>query len=131
MESNSRARLAEFPVLPSSIAGTSTFSVAVSAGSRLKNWKTKPMWRRRNVARSVSFIVEASVPSTVIFPADGVSSSPSSDSSVVLPDPLGPWTATNSPGSTRSDTSVSAATGCSPRSWTLLTFSASIIDTSS
>ena len=28
------------------------FSTAVSVGSRLKNWKMKPMWSRRNLVSS-------------------------------------------------------------------------------
>ena len=38
-----------------STSGRSTFSSAVSIGSRLKNWKTKPMWRRRSFVSSLSF----------------------------------------------------------------------------
>ena len=30
------------------------FSLAVSIGSRLKNWNTKPMWLRLNFVRGVS-----------------------------------------------------------------------------
>ena len=35
-------------------AGSVTFSSAVSEGSRLKNWKTKPMWSRRSSVSSLS-----------------------------------------------------------------------------
>jgi hypothetical protein len=35
-------------------AGSVTFSSAVSDGSRLKNWKTNPMWSRRNSVSSLS-----------------------------------------------------------------------------
>ena len=37
---------------PAISAGRYTFSVAVSDGSRLKNWKTKPRWSRRRRVRS-------------------------------------------------------------------------------
>ena len=37
---------------PSSSSGSVTFSITVSVGIRLKNWKTKPMLRRRNRVRS-------------------------------------------------------------------------------
>ena len=30
-------------------SGSGMFSSAVSVGSRLKDWKTKPMWRRRSL----------------------------------------------------------------------------------
>jgi hypothetical protein len=40
--------------LPSRSKGSATFSSAVSVGSRLKNWKTKPRWRRRNAESCAS-----------------------------------------------------------------------------
>ena len=43
---------------PAIVSGRRMFSSAVSIGSRLKNWKTKPMWSRRS---RVSFCVVESV----------------------------------------------------------------------
>src|SRR5213076_1002165 len=51
------------------------------------------------------------MPSTVTVPLVGWSSAPISDSSDVLPDPEGPVSATNSPGSSVSETSATATTG--------------------
>ena len=39
---------------PRSTSGSVMFSSAVSIGSRLKNWKTKPMWSRRSCVSSSS-----------------------------------------------------------------------------
>src|SRR3954454_7861433 len=49
--------------------------------------------------------------STVTVPLVGSSSAPISDSSEVLPEPEGPVSATNSPGSSVSETSATATTG--------------------
>ena len=40
------------------------FSFAVSIGSRLKNWKMKPMCSRRSFVSCVSFSVPMAVPAT-------------------------------------------------------------------
>jgi hypothetical protein len=42
------------PCSPESISGRRMFSSAVSIGSRLKNWKMKPTWSRRNLVSSAS-----------------------------------------------------------------------------
>ena len=43
--------------MPASTSGYSTFSNAVSTGSRLKFWKTKPSWRARKSDSASSLIV--------------------------------------------------------------------------
>ena len=75
------------------------FSSAVSVGIRLNCWKTNPNARRRSSARSASRSWARSRSSKTTRPLDGRSSAPSSCSSVVFPDPLGPSSARNSPGS--------------------------------
>ena len=44
------------------------FSAAVSIGSRLKNWKMKPMWSRRSFVSAVSSRPLMSTPATVTSP---------------------------------------------------------------
>src|SRR3954453_2835996 len=51
------------------------------------------------------------MPSTSMLPLVGWSSAPMSESSDVLPEPEGPVSATNSPGSSVSETSDTATTG--------------------
>ena len=90
------------------------FSSAVSIGSRLKNWKTKPMWRRRSLVRSESFSVVISVPETETEPLVGLSSPARMCISVDLPEPEGPITAVSFPLPTSSETPLSASTAVSP-----------------
>src|SRR5690606_31720329 len=82
------------PVQPQ---GSATFSVAVRPGRRLKSWKTKPMNRRRSAAFSSRDIPASGRPATRTSPSVGVWRVPAMASSVLLPDPLGPITATISP----------------------------------
>ena len=86
--------------------GSWTFSAAVSVGIRLWNWKTKPTTVAR-YARPVG--VADPLAGDGDLPAVGRSSAPIRFSSVLLPHPDGPVTATNSPSSTRKETSTSAA----------------------
>ena len=90
------------------------FSSAVSIGSRLKNWKTKPMWRRRSLVRSESLSVVISVPETATVPVVGLSSPARMCISVDLPEPDGPITAVSLPCCTSSETPRSASTAVSP-----------------
>ena len=53
---------------PAIDSGSMMFSSAVSIGSRLKNWKTKPMCVRRSLVRSVSSSVVISVPAIATVP---------------------------------------------------------------
>ena len=78
-------------------SATSTFWRALSVGIRLNCWKMNPIVVRRSRARSASPIRPSGSPSKRISPALGRSSAPSSWSTVVLPDPLGPMIATYSP----------------------------------
>ena len=63
------------------------FSAAVSIGSRLKNWKMKPMWSRRSLVSSVSLRLVMSVPASVTSPDVGLSSPARMCISVDLPEP--------------------------------------------
>ena len=66
------------------------FSAAVSIGSRLKNWKMKPMWSRRSFVSAVSSKVVTSTPATETSPDVGLSRPARMCISVDLPDPTGP-----------------------------------------
>ena len=110
--SRSRARVsAIFRRRPAITAGRATFSRTVMPSSRLKNWKTSPMWRRRSRARSSSLRPVTSSPATLISPSSAVSSPATRFSSVDLPQPEGPIRATNSPLATFRSTPRSARTG--------------------
>ena len=100
--------------LPRGARAASTFSAAVSVGTRLNCWKTKPNARRRRSARLLSPSFVMSRPSKCTAPAVGRSSAPSSCSNVVLPDPLGPSMTKNSPLSMRSEMPSTARTSLAP-----------------
>ena len=53
---------------PARRVGSTMFSAAVSIGSRLKNWKMKPMWSRRSFVSSESSRLLMSTPATVTWP---------------------------------------------------------------
>ena len=99
---------------PAIESGRRMFSSAVSIGRRLKNWKTKPIERRRSLVRSLSPRWVISVPSRTTVPEVGRSSPARMCISVDLPDPEGPMTAVSLPGSTPSVTPRSASTAVSP-----------------
>ena len=65
--SRARARVASSR-RPAISAGSSTFSSAVSAGSRLKNWKTKPIVSRRSRVSSRSSSPSKRRPASAISP---------------------------------------------------------------
>ena len=73
------------------------FSSAVSIGSRLKNWKTKPMCSRRSFVSSVSPRSVISVPAISTVPDVGRSSPARMCISVDFPEPDGPITAVSAP----------------------------------
>ena len=73
------------------------FSSAVSIGSRLKNWKMKPMCSRRSFVSCVSFSSPIAVPAIQTSPDVGRSSPARMCMSVDLPEPDGPMTAVSSP----------------------------------
>ena len=56
---------------PASLSGSAMFSAAVSIGSRLKNWKMKPMWSRRSSVSAASSRPVMSTPATVTSPEVG------------------------------------------------------------
>jgi len=78
-------------------AGTATLSTAVRFDNRLGNWNTKPTWRERKVARSLSGSVHTSVPSSSSLPSVGLVNAPSMAISVDLPEPDRPTIEMNSP----------------------------------
>jgi hypothetical protein len=90
------------------------FSSAVSIGSRLKNWKMKPMCSRRIFVSSLSFSFVMSEPSMITFPEVGRSSPARMCIIVDLPEPDGPMTAVSSPRATPREQPLSAWTAVSP-----------------
>ena len=73
------------------------FSRALRYSTNAKFWNTKPMAPTRNARRALSPNRVTCVPSTVIRPAPAVRMPATRFSSVVLPVPEGPTTATLSP----------------------------------
>ena len=69
----------------------------MSVGIRLNCWKMNPIVVRLSRASSPSPMRASGLSSKSTSPADGRSSAPSSWSTVVLPEPLGPTIATYSP----------------------------------
>ena len=90
------------------------FSAAVSIGSRLKNWKMKPMWSRRSLVSAVSSRSPISWPATVTDPAVGLSSPARMCISVDLPEPDGPMTAVRRLSAMSTETPRRASTAVSP-----------------
>ena len=72
--------------------------LGVSVGTRLKDWKTKPIWSRRSRVSSLSSRPFSSVSPTKTWPLVGASSAAQQCISVDFPDPEGPITAVNAPG---------------------------------
>ena len=86
-----------------------TFSTAVSVGTRLNCWNTKPISRARIRVRSPSDMRVASRPPNDSSGAgpwfwSGLWSSPSRCIRVLLPEPDGPMIATSSPASIETST---------------------------
>ena len=102
--------------LPLYSSGSSTLSMALVRGSRLKPWKTNPTFLLRAVARVFFDRVETSCPSRMYRPDVGRSRQPRMCMNVDFPEPDGPITATNSPVPISSDTPRRARTLTSPRS---------------
>ena len=99
---------------PASLSGSAMFSAAVSIGSRLKNWKMKPMWSRRSFVSSLSSRLLMSTPATVTSPEVGLSSPARMCMSVDLPEPEGPMTAVRRPAVMSTETPRRASTAASP-----------------
>ena len=106
-----RASLGE---APASSRGSSTFSMALKTGIRLKAWNTKPMAWARCLVRRASLMEVMSSPLTITDPASMSSRPDRQFNSVVLPEPDGPITATNSPRSTTRSTPRNASTVSAP-----------------
>ena len=73
------------------------FSSADSVGTRLNDWKMKPICSRRRSVNCFWFMEETSSPSTITLPDEGVSSPAMQCMSVDLPEPEGPMMAVISP----------------------------------
>ena len=99
---------------PASSKGSSTFSVALNTGIRLKAWNTKPMAWARCLVRRASLMAMMSSPLTSTEPPSMSSSPERQLSSVVLPEPDGPMTARNSPRSTTRSMPRKASTVSAP-----------------
>ena len=84
---------------------------AVACSARKNCWNTNPIRLARSAASCRSDKPATSKPVILTVPAVGRSRLPITCSSVVLPDPDGPTTATNSPAHTVRLTSRSAVTG--------------------
>jgi hypothetical protein len=95
-------------------SGIPTFSAAVSIGTSPKAWKMNATRSRRSASRSGSDIRVTSRPSTQTRPAVGWSRPPMMFSSVVLPEPDRPRSATSWPRSTVNETPRSAGTAVCP-----------------
>jgi hypothetical protein len=112
--SSSPSSHAESGLRPAIASGRVMFSSAVSIGSRLKNWKTKPIVSRRSSVSSFSESFVMSMPSTWTLPSVGMSSPASRCMSVDLPEPEGPMIAVIRPASIPSVTPPSASTEVEP-----------------
>ena len=90
------------------------FSSADRVGTRLKDWKTKPIWVRRSTVSCLSFSRDSSVSPMKTDPEVAVSSAAQQCMRVDLPEPEGPMTAVNSPARMSSETPSRARTSASP-----------------
>ena len=101
--------------VPAIVSGRRMFSSAVSVGSRLNCWKTKPMCVRRSFVSALSGIAGDVVRRrSWTWPSVGRSSPASRCMSVDLPEPDGPMTAVNWPAGTSMLTPRRASTAASP-----------------
>lgn len=99
---------------PASRSGSFTFCSAVSAGSRLKDWKTKPTWVLRSLVSERCPIPVSSWPPSRTLPEVGRSRPTAHWSSVLLPDPEGPITAVKLPLGSATPTPRSACSAPRP-----------------
>ena len=97
--------------LPANSSGSATFSSAVMVGTRWNDWKTMPMLLPRTSASSSSLRPMKSWPATRTEPDVARSRPAMIISSEVLPEPLGPTTATDSPGAMPTSTPLRISTG--------------------
>jgi hypothetical protein len=103
------------PSRPARDSGSVMFSMAVSVGTRLYDWKTKPMRSRRSSVRSFSGSLLSSMSPMNTWPEVSESSPAMQCMSVDLPEPEGPMMAVNRPAGMSTETSSSARTAVSPR----------------
>ena len=97
---------------PASESGSTMFSSAVSIGSRLKNWKMKPMWSRRSCVSAVSLEPgDVDAGDRDRRPRSGRSRPARMCISVDLPEPDGPMIAVSWPCAMSSETPRSASHG--------------------
>src|SRR5699024_2690728 len=99
---------------PDSCMGSRMFSSASIAGTRLNDWKTKPMRSRRIAVSLRSLSPDSAVPPMMTSPESGVSRPASMFSSVDLPEPDGPMMAVKRPASMSRLRSFSGRTMASP-----------------
>ena len=90
------------------------FSAALIVGSRLNDWKMKPIWSRRSSVSALSLSEVIWVSPRNTSPDVGRSRPASMCSKVDLPEPDGPMIAVNMPASRLTLTSLSAAMVASP-----------------
>ena len=95
---------------PSGTRAVSTFSCADRVGMRLKVWKMNPIEVARTFVRRLSLRALMLRPSSSTVPEVGRSRPPSICSSVLLPCPVGPWMASQSPSSITTSTPCNACT---------------------
>ncbi len=95
-------------------SGSPMFSAALSVGSRLNAWNTKPTCSRRSMVRSRSDSAVSSVSPIQTEPLVTRSRPARQCIMVDLPDPLGPITAVKWPLGNATVTSSSARTAVSP-----------------
>ena len=86
------------------------FSSAVSVGTRLKAWNTKPIRSRRSSVSFFSDSDESSVPPMWTWPEVSVSRPARQCINVDLPEPDGPMMAVNAPVASSTVTSSRAVT---------------------
>src|SRR6266508_1546642 len=113
-----QSRLARRPAIDK---GSRMFSSAVSVGSRLNCWKTKPTLSRRNRVRPKSDRPVTRVPPMNTSPRVTESSPARQCISVDLPEPDGPMMAVNAPRASSTLTPRSAVTCASPLPYTFQT----------
>ena len=99
---------------PAMRIGSTMFSAAVSVGSRLNDWKMKPIRSRRSSVRRLSRSEVISVSPRYTSPEVGRSRPASTCSSVDLPEPEGPMIAVKRPAGKPTVTPSSARTSASP-----------------
>ena len=104
--------------------GSVMFSSAVSVGTRLNDWNTKPMWSRRSSVSSRSESRPRSTSPNTMRPPLRVSSPARQCISVDLPEPDGPITAVNRPLSMARSTPARARTSVRPLPYTFTAASA-------